>query len=261
MGNLIRELEVTPRKHSDLAPGAEVLAIDAKLTENPYDGELWMERGLALARQSLHRQAVESYSKALAIDPFKGIYYRHRGHRFLSCHRFEDACADFSMAARLIPENWDVWYHLGLSWFLLGDYRMALISYRRCLELTDSEDKFIAITDWLWITFKRLGIDEEAELLLESITETMDAGDNIAYYNRLLMYKGLRRPEDLLDAEGSAVNVLTMGFGLANFYLYSGEKQKAIELLQEVVRQGDTNDLYYAFGYLAAMVDLEHLTQ
>ena len=259
MGSLIREFEVAPRKYSDLELSTDVLAVDAKLDENPYDGDLWMERGLALSRQGLHREAVESYSKALTIDPFKGIYYRHRGHRFLSCHRFEDACADFTMASRLIPENWDVWYHLGLSWFLVRDYKMALVCYRRCLELTDSEDKFIAITDWLWITFKRLGIDEEAHLLLESINEGMDPGENIAYFNRLLMYKGLRTPEDLVEEGGSAVNIITMGFGLANYYQTIGEKQKAKDLLKEVVRQGDENSLYYAFGYLAAMVDLENL--
>jgi len=259
MGQLIRDLEDTPRLQSDLEHSEAVREIDLKLQENPYDGDLWMDRGLALAKQALHRQAVESYSKALAIDPFKGIYYRHRGHRFLSCHRFEDACADFTMASRLIPENWDVWYHLGLSWFLLRDYKMALICYRRCLELTDSEDKFIAITDWLWITFKRLEIDEEAHLLLESIHEEMDAGENIAYFNRLLMYKGLRQPEEILGSDGSAVNILTMGFGMANYYATIGEQQKAKELLEEVIRQGDANNLYYAFGYLAAMVDLEHL--
>ena len=258
MGSVIREYEVASRKHSDLEHSADVQALDAQLKADPYNGDLWMQRGLALAKQSLYREATESYSKAIAIDPFKGIYYRHRAHRFLSCYRFEDACADFTMASRLIPLNWDVWYHLGLSWFLLGDYAQALVAYRRCMELSETEDKTIAISDWLWITLKRLGMNEEADMVLDGITENMDAGDNIAYFNRLLMYKGLRKPEDLLSSDGNAVNVITMGFGLANYYSVIGDSKRAHELLQEVIRQGDENHIYYAFGYLAAMVDLEH---
>ena len=63
----------------------EVKAIDEKLKATPNDADLWMERGLALAGQKLMREAVEAYSKAISLDPFKGIYYRHRAHRHLSC--------------------------------------------------------------------------------------------------------------------------------------------------------------------------------
>ena len=259
MGRLIREYEVASRSRSDLEHSPEVQAIELQLKEDPYNGELWMERGLALAKQFLYREAEESYSRAIAADPFRGIYYRHRAHRFLSCHRFEDACADFCIASRLIPENWDVWYHLGLSWFLLGDYGQALKAYRCCEELSHTDADRIAISDWLWITLQRLGLDDEAEAVLDDISEHMDPGDNTAYFQRLLMYKGLRSPEALLSADDTAINVLTMGFGLANYYEVTGDRAKAEELLREVIRQGDENDLYFAFGYLAAMVDLEKL--
>ena len=82
-----------------------VLAVDKKLAADRENGDLWMERGLRLADQQLMREAVEAFSKAISIDPFKGIYYRHRAHRYLSCWRFQDACADFTLASRLIPEN------------------------------------------------------------------------------------------------------------------------------------------------------------
>lgn len=257
MGRLIREYEVASRNRSDLEHSDEVKAIDRRLEQQPDNGDLWMERGLALAKQFLYRAAEESYSRAIAIDPFKGIYYRHRAHRFLSCHRFEDACADFTIASRLIPENWDVWYHLGLSWFLLREYDRALTAYRRCEQLSHTDPDRIAVSDWLWITLRRLGREQEAAALLEGIHEQMDPGDNTAYFQRLLMYKGLRRPEQLLAADDTALNILTMGFGLANYYEVAGERERAEELLQEVIRQGDENDLYFAFGYLAAMVDLE----
>ena len=97
-----------------------VRAVDRKLAEAPDNAALWMERGLRLADQQLMREAVEAFSKAISIDPFQGIYYRHRAHRYLSCWRFQDACADFTLAYRLIPDKCVVWYLLGLSHYLLG---------------------------------------------------------------------------------------------------------------------------------------------
>ena len=257
MGQIIHEYEVASRKRSDLEYSEAVREAMDKLEKNPNDGDLWMAKGLALAKQSLYREASECYSRAITIDPFKGIYYRHRGHRFLSCYRFEDACADFTLAGRLIPDNWDVWYHLGLSWFLLGDYEQALKAYKQCYDMSKEDSKVIAISDWLWITLKRLGKEEFAQKVLDRIQEGMDAGDNIAYYNRLLMYKGLLKPDDLMSSDGTAVNVITMGFGVANYHKIMGSEERYIELLKEVIQKGNDNNLIYAFGYLAAMVDLE----
>ena len=138
---------------------------------------------------------------AITCDPFNWEFYRHRAHRFLSCWRFQDAAADFTIASRLNTENWRVWYHLGLSWFLLRDYEKAVQAYKKCYDVTVGDKDLIAITDWYWMTLKRLGRDAEAEELLKPIHENMQAGSNAAYHARLLMYKGLRKPEDLLSAD------------------------------------------------------------
>ena len=110
------QVETIERTENPLSDA--VLAVDKKIAEDPKNADLWMERGLRLAEQQLMREAVEAFSKAISLDPFQGIYYRHRAHRYLSCWRFQDACADFTLASRLIPDNWDVWYHLGLSHYL-----------------------------------------------------------------------------------------------------------------------------------------------
>ena len=49
--------------------------------------------------------------------------------------------------------------------------------------------------------FKRLGNDEEAAKILARITDHMNPGENTAYYARLLMYKGLKKPEELLSTD------------------------------------------------------------
>ena len=91
-------------------PADETLAdVDAKLAENPEDGDLWMARGHRLAKMGYYREAAEAYSHAIAVNPFNWEYYRHRAHRFVSCGLFADGAADFTIASRLNPGDWNVW--------------------------------------------------------------------------------------------------------------------------------------------------------
>ena len=255
---LVQAYEVSSWERVEYTPDEELAAVEAKLAADPDNSALWMEKGLTLAKSSLYREAEECYAHAIALDPFNGILYRHRAHRFLSQWRFEDACADFTIASRLIPENWDVWYHLGLSHFLLGDYRKAAAAYQRCLDLSKSEDELIAICDWYYMTELRLGDREAAEKLLDNVREDFDPGENTAYFRRLLMYKGVVKPEEVLPSDLSsldALELITMGFGLSNYYCYNGQQEKSNEVIDMILKAGDENECYFAFGYLAAKVD------
>lgn len=255
---LIKEYEVSSWDRMSYIPDEELLAVEAELAEDPENTGLWVKKGLVFAKAFLYREAGECYARAIAIDPFEGILYRHRGHRFLSQWRFEDACADFTIASRLIPENWDVWYHLGLSYFLLGDYDKAAEAYQCCLDLSQSEDELIAICDWYYMTEVRRGNLEKAVSLLDHVEEDFDPGENTAYFRRLLMYKGVVKPEEVLPEDLSALDALeliTMGFGLSNYYYYQGQEEKSNEVIDLILKSGDENECYFAFGYLAAMAD------
>ena len=226
-------------------PDEELAALNAKIEADPENAGLWMEKGLVLAKNSLYREAGECYARAIAIEPFNGILYRHWAHRMLSQWRFEDACAGFALAARLIPDNWDVWYHLGLSYFLLGQYKKAAEAYQRCLELSTREDELIAVCDWYYMTELRLGDRAAAEKLLDNIHEDFDPGENTAYFRRLLMYKGVIKPEEVLPEDIHSLDplqLITMGFGLSNYYYYNGEEEKSNEVLDMILKAGDESE-------------------
>ena len=257
--SIVQKYEIASWERCQLPQDEAIEAASAAVAANPEDGNAWMKKGHALARLSMMREAEECYAMAISCDPFNWEYYRHRAHRFLSCWRFQDAAADFVIASRLNPNDWNVWYHLGLSWFLLRDYEKAADAYRRCYELTDAEQELIAISDWYWMTLKRLGRDEEAQKVLDRITDHMEPGENTAYYARLLMYKGLKQPEELLSAdpaETTDLEIVTMGFGIGNYYLMNGEAEKGYAVMERVIKAGDESDCYFAFAYLASKVEL-----
>lgn len=245
---------------SDLSFSLEVKKIEDKIKEDPENPDLWMAKGLELSKQMLFREAIEAYSIGLSYNPFHALLYRHRGHRYISVMRFHEAALDLEISSRLDKKNWDTWYHLGLAYYLLKDFERAEEAYKRCLDLTDSEDLMVAIVDWYWMTLMRLGKKQEADNLLGLVSEDTDPGENISYKKRVLMYKGLSKPENLIEYEGADfpdLELATQGYGVANYYYLMGKKEKAIELYKKIIEH---DKVWSAFGYLAALVDLKALS-
>lgn len=240
-------------QRSDLPRSEQVQAAEAALAADPANAALWMEKGLALAKQMLCREATEAFSVGLSLDPFNWLLLRHRGHRHLSTYRFAEAAADLELASRINDHDWDIWYHLGLSYYLLGDFARANQAYDRCLAITNHEDiNLVAIVDWKWLTLMRLGRKTEAQAILNLVDEQTEAGENQAYKDLLMLYKCLITPEQALEFENpefADLELATRGYGVAMYYYYHGKKQQAAQLLQRILER----DVFWsAFGYLAA---------
>ena len=70
------------------------------------------------------------------------------------------------------------------------------------------------------MTLRRLGRKDEADRILEPIHPDMTIIENRAYHRRLLMYKGLLKPEELLsEKDATPTDIATQGYGVGNWYL------------------------------------------
>jgi tetratricopeptide (TPR) repeat protein len=149
----------------------------------------------------------------------------------------------------------NIWYHLGLAQYLSGDFTAALASYREGMKVSKvNDDMLVATSDWLYMTLRRLKRDADARQILEPIKEQMDVLENTAYHQRLLMYKGVRAPESVLNLNtADDVQIATQGYGVGNWYLVNGDRQKAREIFEKVV----AGRAWQAFGYIAAEADLK----
>lgn len=238
-------------------PSEAVRQAAAALAADPANAALWMEQGLALAKQMLCREATEAFSLGLTHDPFNWLLLRHRGHRHLSTYRFAEAAADLELASRINDRDWDVWYHLGLSYYLLGDFARADSAYSRCLALTRPEEiNLVAVADWKWLTLMRLGRGAEAQALLTLVDEQTEAGENQAYKQRLLVYKGLITPQAALEFDNPEfvdLEFATRGYGVAMYLYFQGETARAEELLNSILAR---DAFWSAFGYLAAYQEI-----
>ncbi|MEX0601991.1 MAG: tetratricopeptide repeat protein, partial [Bacteroidota bacterium] len=152
----------------------------------------------------------------------------------------------------------NIWYHLGLAYFLQGDFKNALVAYRECLKVSRNDDMLCATTDWLVMTCWRLGLREEADRALASIHREMTILENTAYHRRLLLYKGELPVDSLLRVEAlDDLTVATQGFGVAHWYLVNGDSTRATAIFGRIT--GGTH--WAAFGFIAAEAELLRLQQ
>ena len=256
---------------------ANLAQAEKDLAANPKsaDAIIWMGRRLGYLWR--YQDAIKMFSRGIAEHPSDPRMYRHRGHRYITVRRFDDAIADFEKAASLIKGSKDeiepdgqpnpagkprstlhfnIWYHLGLAYYLKGDFAKALSAYQECMKVSDNDDSITATSDWLWMTLMRLNRKAEAAKVLERITPKMDILENGSYHRRLLMYKGLEKPEALLDpANADGLTLATQGYGVGNWYLVTGDTKRAREIFEKVVAGPN----WSAFGYIAAEADLHRM--
>lgn len=254
---------------------------EAAYAADPENEETIIWLGRRLAYLSRYQEAIEVFSGGIESFPESYRLLRHRGHRYISTRQLDLAVADLAAAAELaadyedqiepdgapnaagIPlgtDHFNIWYHLALAHYLQGDLDAALAAYEECMAVSGNPDLLVATTDWMVMTLRRLGRQDETAPLLDAITADMEIIENDSYHRRLLMYKGELAPEDLLDLGAGddpdqAVNIATQGYGVGNWYLTNGEEARAIEVYERIL-EGTS---WAAFGYIAAEADLARL--
>lgn len=246
----------------------------ADFDKDPNDVEniIWFGRRTAYLWH--YRDAITIYSEGIRKYPDSYKLYRHRGHRYISVREFDNAIADLEKASQLIKgipdeieadgqpnkyniptstSHFNIWYHLGLAYYLNGDFENALRAYLECMKFSKNNDALCATSDWLYMTYRRLGKENEAEQVLEAITQDMEIIENYSYHKRLLMYKGVTPPDSVLSTKDAEdLDIATQGYGVGNWYLYNGETEKAVDIFEKVVE----GKYWAAFGYIAAEAEL-----
>ena len=107
------------------------------------------------------------------------------------------------------------------------------------------------------MTLRRLDRTDEAAKVLEPIVPGMNVKDDQQYYDRLFMYKGLKKPEDLLRGGGDPTSEATLAYGVANWYLYNGRKDEARALFEKII----TGPNWMPFGFIAAEAELARMSK
>lgn len=210
--------------------------------------------GVAQSGAREFREAIETFSRGLRIEPNNALLLRWRGHRYLSTRQFDKALADLTRGAKLDSTIYGIWYHLGVVQFVRGDFAAAAQSFTRAQPKAPDAGELAGSTDWLWMSLSRAGRRGEAQAMLDRHPDSL--ATTVAYAQRLRLYRGEIKPDDVLSpADTADVQVATLAFGLGNWYLIQGDSARAKTWFERSIRSGG----WPGFGFIASEAELRRL--
>ncbi|HZY78212.1 MAG TPA: tetratricopeptide repeat protein [Cyclobacteriaceae bacterium] len=279
LGANFTEPQRTPEAQARLDSNLQVAKknFEADPSEDNY---IWYGRRTAYLMRL--DDAIDIYTEGLKKYPESYRLLRHRGHRYISKRMFPEAIADLSKAEQLMagkplevePDGapnklniplsttqFNVFYHLALAHYLMGDFAKAEETWEKCMVVCENDDSRVAVTDWLYMTFRRQNKTYEASELLGLVGDSLEIIENDSYDTRLKMYKGMLTPGQVLVVDPAAedynLSMATQGYGVGNWYYYNGDTAKALDVFNKVVSGRE----FAAFGFIAAEAELARLNK
>ena len=235
------------------------------------DNIIWYARRTAYAGN--YRGAIELFSEGIKKHPNDARMYRHRGHRYISIREFDRAVADLEKASELIAgtENetepdglpnalgipisslhGNIWYHLGLAYFLKHDWENAYRAYENGFNAARNPDNIVSTTHWRYTILRRMDRHEDAESVLDAITADMDVIENTSYHRLCLFYKGELSLDELMGDVTDNPAGASAAYGVASWHFSNGDIDRAREKFKALT----STSSWSSFGYIAAEVDL-----
>lgn len=254
---------------------SELSEAEKKGAANPSsDNLIWEARRLGYLGR--YKDAIVKLSSAIKKFPKDARLYRHRGHRYITLRCFDDAIRDLELAGKLVKGKPDevepdgqpnaantptstlqsnIWYHLGLAYYLKGDFKRAAGAYKEAMKVSKNNDMLAATSHWYYMTLRRLERNKDAERLLAPIDGDFEVIENADYLRLLRLYRDEVRQGALLNDLGEKADTLgnaSLGYGLGNWYLYNGDKDRALEIFRRIT----AGSQWASFGYIAAEAEL-----
>ena len=241
------------RAQADTGPIARA---KAALEADPRNVQRFIALGVAQSGARQFREAIETFTRGLAIAPNEPMLYRWRGHRNLSVREFDMALADLMHGYQLDSTNYGILYHLGVLRYLTGDFTAASALFAKAQRRAPDGGELAGSTDWLWMSLSRAGRAAEATAMLARRPDTLPTPPGYAYVSRLKLYRGEIAPDALVSPSDTAdVQVATLNYGLGNWYLIQGDTAKATAAFERSVASGG----WPGFGFMVSEAELRRL--
>lgn len=215
-----------------------LIHFDSAIRLSPQDPDIFVNKGIALAKSNNPEKAKIEYAKALQLDPHhalakynstvlqKGMLtstglldsaiadnptlpyvYAERGYERMQQENYTDALQDYNTAIRIDPTQADYFLNRGVVKEKLRQYQGAYSDYSRALLL--DEQHAMAWLNRGNLLFKQNRLQEALDDYTAAITFHQDYG--AAYYNRALVYQKLQQftlaCADLQQAEKLSMNI------------------------------------------------------
>ena len=239
----------------------EMLIKKSALTEDDY-----IEAGRLHTAVNRYHDAIDVYTKGIEKFPNSFKLLRHRGHRYMSAREFESAIVDLRRGDDILgtddsvlEHNQDgyatgsykywIWYHIGLYHFFHGDYEQGAEAFENCLSLAIDNKNRTGSRSWLFETYQKLGDVDRARDIIAPITADFDVDQEYSYFKKIMLYKGILQPDDLVDlnkvtSEWTGGDI-SRAYGVAIWHSINDRKEEALAVYQKILETPHWNSWAY----------------
>jgi tetratricopeptide (TPR) repeat protein len=160
-------------------------------------------------------------------------------------------------AVEKYPNNIDAHYCLGVSYYAIGEFRLALEHMKKAESLTSNKENLMRIYNQIGLIYWRMGYLDDALLYYSrSLSLARDLGNrrvqavvlnNIAliYDNKGELDKALEYYEESLRLETDEKEKAATYNNIALIYEDKGDYQKAVEYLQKAIETSERYGYYH----------------
>lgn len=249
------------------------LEVDLEIAKAVFDvaperEESWIWLGRRYGYLGWYADAIDVFTAGLAHFPESYKLHRFRGRHRARSRDFTGAIEDYLAGLENMQGHADTFepdgipnarrqpistyrsnlhYYLGQTSFATGDYERMLVELDRSLEspiAMDIDDHRIAVAFWKYLALRKLGRDETADRLLDSLPDEPKLFENDTYYEAIRVFS------DPAAAERAAENGDSLArFALGMRQLFAGRYDEARRTLAAVVAAN-------ALGYWPAEAEL-----
>jgi len=256
---------------------ANLRSAERKYKADSLNDEHIIWYGRRLAYLGKYNEAIAIYTRGISLHPDNARFYRHRAHRYITLRCYDKAITDLRKAVELTRDQIDeiepdgipneknfptgtlqtnIYYHLGLAYYLKGDDRQALLAWEKCLDIANNDDMKVATINWLNLVLRKMGRQKDADQHLKEVSNEMEIIENHDYFDILVMYKTNDDSKLVSKTQNQeTLSNATLGFALGSYYQLKGNGDKAKELFEKVV----SGKQWSSFGFIAAEAELARM--
>lgn len=223
----------------------------------PQTYENLLELADALCWQLRFREAIDTLTQAVKLEPERMEAYRKRGPKYLDTLQFERALADYTRCEQADGVSVMSRYRIGMAHYLMWDFDTAIAAFAESLAIApQDDDMYIAALYWLVLSQLRAGKTDEAQKTLrQHYRPDMYVGHHTAYEKAMRAAAGFAQTTDILtelDEEPDDLQYAMTAYGLC-VLLGSGQEPIKADVLREKLLARD--GFWFCFSYLAAYAD------
>jgi Flp pilus assembly protein TadD len=177
------------------------------------------ERGLELAAQCLHTQAMEMFIQAIRINWHLAEAHHELGKTYIHLGRVDKAIKAFRAAVQISPDRVKAYNDLGMAYDCAGNFLEAIKVHMKALRL---EPDSIEVRNNLGMTYYNMGSYTDA---IKAFNQALQIEDDSvqAHYGLALVYIDLRRKDSAMEEHEALKNL--------------GQAEVAANLLDEIHKQ------------------------